>query len=146
MGGGAKDANPAGGVLDDRQDVQPHGPHWSLATTADEIDVWAAAHGGGAVFQPALLDDPTVAVLLATDREGRVAAGAIGNRSRTVVGLSNLFTVSADIDQAWSGAVAALSTVFPDLPLVGYERGEHLAAAQRAGFVSVAPLRVWLST
>jgi hypothetical protein len=123
-----------------------HGLRWSVATTADDIDVWAAAHGGGAVFQPTLLDDPTVAVLSATDREGRVAAGAIGNRSRTVVGLSNLFTVSADIDQAWSGAVAALSIIFPDLPLVGYERGEDLAAAHRAGFVSIAPLRVWLST
>jgi hypothetical protein len=122
------------------------GLHWSVATTAGEIEVWAAAHGGGAVFQPALLGDPTVAVLLATDRDGRLAAGAIGNRSRTVVGLSNLFTVSADIDQAWSGAAATLSTVFPDLPLVGYERGEDLGPAHRAGFVSVAPLRVWLRT
>lgn len=119
---------------------------WSVATTADEIAVWAAAHGGGAVFLPALLDEPTVAVLSATDEEGRLVAGVVGHRSRTVVGLSNLFTVSAHPDEAWSGAVAALSALFPDVPLVGYEHGADLAAAHRAGFVSLAALRVWLAT
>ena len=99
--------------------------------------------GGGAVFRPALVDDPAVAVLLATDGGGSLAAGAIGNRSRTVLGLSNLFTVSADPDEAWAGAVAALSAMFPGLPLVGYERGKDLAAAHRAGLTSVGRLRVW---
>jgi hypothetical protein len=84
-----------------------------------------------------------VAVLLATDAGGNVAAGAIGNRSGTVVGLSDLFTVSADPDAVWTSAVAALSAGFPGLPLVGYERGEDLAVAHRAGFTSVGRLRVW---
>jgi hypothetical protein len=114
-----------------------------LAPSVDELRIWAAAHGGGVVFRPALLDDPSVAVLLATDAVGRLVAGGIGNRSRSVVGLSNLFTVSADPHEAWAGAVAALSGVFPRLPLVGYERGEDLAAAHAAGFTSVGSLRVW---
>ena len=37
-------------------------------------------------------------------------------------------------------AVAALR---PGLPIVGYERGEDLAAARRAGFTVLAPLRIW---
>jgi hypothetical protein len=140
---------------------------WRVVKTVDELQAWASAHGGGAVFRPALLDDPTVVVLSATDVDGgpatdvdggvasagwadsdrlhRLAAGAIGNRSQTVVGLSNLFTISAAPDEAWAGAVAALSAVFPGLPLVGYERGEDLAAAHRAGFTSVGGLRVWLN-
>jgi hypothetical protein len=116
---------------------------WKVVETVDELRVWAAAHGGGAVFHPALLHDPAVAVLSATDAAERLAAGVIGNRSRGVIGLSNLFTVSADPDEAWAGAVAALSRVFPGLPLVGYERGEDLAAAHRAGFTGVGRLRVW---
>jgi hypothetical protein len=124
---------PAGGAL-----------RWRAVETVDELQAWAFAHGGGSVFRPALLDDPDVAVLLATDSGGNVAAGAIGNRSRTVVGLSNLYSVSADPDEAWSGAVAALAAAFPGLPLVGYERGEDLAAAHRAGFTGIGPLRVLL--
>jgi hypothetical protein len=117
---------------------------WTVVTTADELRAWAAAHGGGDVFHPDLLADPGVAILRAAHSHGGLAAGAIGNRSRTAVGLSNLFTVSADIDEVWAGAVAALSRVFGAMPAVGYERGEHLAAAHRAGFVSVGPLRIWL--
>jgi hypothetical protein len=33
--------------------------------------------------------------------------------------------------------------IFPGLPLVGYECGYELAAAHRAGFETVGPLRVW---
>ena len=73
-----------------------------------------------------------------------VVAGVIGNRSTTVVGVSNLFTTTADTDQAWAGAVSAISLRFPGLPLVGYESGPSLSAAHRAGFTSVGPLRVWL--
>jgi hypothetical protein len=155
---------------------------WRVVKTVDELQAWASAHGGGAVFRPALLDDPTVAILSATDVDGgpgtdvggalvtnvdgdlatdvdrdlagagwadsggphRLVAGAIGNRSQTVVGLSNLFTVSAAPDEAWAGAVATLSAVFPGLPLVGYEQGEDLVAALRAGFTSAGSLRVWV--
>jgi hypothetical protein len=84
-----------------------------------------------------------VAIVVAYDDEG-VAAGAIGNRSVSVVGVSNLFTVTADEDQAWAGAIAAISACFSGMPLVAYEGDAGLPAAHRAGFVSVGPLRVWL--
>jgi hypothetical protein len=104
---------------------------------------WGAAHGGGEVFGPVLLDDPAVTILMARDGQG-VSAGAIGYHSRSVVGVSNLFTTTADIDQAWAGAIAVISAQDPDLPLVGYENGASLRAARSAGFVSVGSLRVWL--
>jgi hypothetical protein len=120
-----------------------HGLNWIAVGTADELRAFGAAHGGGEVFRAALLDDPAVAILAAYDGD-TVVAGVIGNRSDTVVGLSNLFTTTADPDQIWAGAVSALSARFPGLPLVGYEHGPSLQAAHRAGFVSVGPLSVWL--
>ena len=33
--------------------------------------------------------------------------------------------------------------IFSGLPLIGYEHGDGLAAAHRAGFETVDPLRVW---
>jgi hypothetical protein len=118
---------------------------WRAVTTADELTAWSAAHGIGAVLRPALLRDPGVVVLAGVDAGGGLAAGVIGNRSGTVAGLSNLFTVSTEADEVWPGAVAALSASFPGLPLVGYEHGDDLAAARRAGFTSVGTLRVWLN-
>jgi hypothetical protein len=117
---------------------------WTVVHTADELLVWAAAHGGGQTFQPALLDNPTVAVLMARDGDD-VVAGVVGNRSASVVGLSNLFVLGADPDQFWAAASDAVSAQFPGLPLVGYEHEPSLHAARRAGFVSVGQLRVWLN-
>lgn len=118
---------------------------WRSVADVDELEAWATAHGGGAVFRPALLGQPAVAVLVATDKGGGLAAGVIGSRSGDVVGLSNLFTVSADPDEVWAGAAAAVSVAFPGLSLVGYERGDDLSAARRAGFETVGPLRVWVA-
>jgi hypothetical protein len=113
---------------------------WSVVRTPDDLVARGAAHGGGEVFGP---DDPAVNIFMARDGHG-VSAGVIGYRSRSVVGVSNLFTTTAHIDQAWAGAIAAISTHVPDLPLVGYEDGPSPQAARRAGFVGVGPLRVWL--
>lgn len=116
---------------------------WRVVRTPDQLVAWGEAHGGGQVFRPALLDDPAVTIVMA--QHGRaVVAGAIGNRSGSVVGVSNLFTSAAEEDQAWAGATAAISAQLGDLPLVGYEHGASLRAAHRAGFVSVGRLRIWL--
>ena len=72
---------------------------WRVVEGVDELEAWASAHGGGAVFRPEILDDPRVAVVfLPGDADGGVAAGGVGNRSGDVVGLSNVFAVSAEPD------------------------------------------------
>ena len=35
------------------------------------------------------------------------------------------------------------AVIRPGLPIVGYERGEDLAAARQAGFTVLGPLRIW---
>jgi hypothetical protein len=112
--------------------------------TTDDLLAWATAHGGGATFHPALLDNPAVVILTARDK-GDLVAGVIGNRSESVVGLSNLLIGEVDLGQVWAEASEALGAQFPGLPMVGYEDGTNLRAAHHAGFVSVGPLRVWLN-
>jgi hypothetical protein len=110
---------------------------WKPARPDDLRAVW------GRVLLPSLLADPAVAMLVARAGD-EIVAGVIANRSRDVVGLTNLVVLAADQDEIWTGAIAAISARFPDLPIVGYESGDDLAAAHRAGFVSIGPLRVWL--
>jgi hypothetical protein len=74
----------------------------------------------------------------------RVVAGAIANRSEAVVGVSNLFTMNGDLDNAWRACLVALMEHFPSLPLVGYEQGAALAAALEHGFEATGALRVWV--
>ena len=71
---------------------------------------------------------------------GLLAAVSL-NQGADVVGLSNLF--GFPIDVVWRSLVATAGEIFPGLPLAGYERGDDLAAAHRAGFETVGPLRVW---
>jgi hypothetical protein len=72
---------------------------------------------------------------------GGIVGGGILNRGAEVVGLSNLFGFA--IELVWRSLVATAGEIFPGLPLVGYEHGDELAAAHRAGFETVGPLRVW---
>jgi len=116
---------------------------WAAVRTPEQLRAFSAAHGGGEVFRPGLLDDAAVVVLAAWHGDA-VVGGAVGNHSDSVVGISNLFSTTAAADEVWAGAVAAVSAVFPGLPLVGYELGASLAAAHRAGFRSAGPLQVWL--
>ncbi|WCN78864.1 hypothetical protein [Micromonospora sp. LH3U1] len=46
-------------------------------TTPDELTAWAAAHGGGELFRPALLADPRVRVLARHDERGVITGGAV---------------------------------------------------------------------
>jgi hypothetical protein len=119
-------------------------PRWDVVRTAHDLRAWAVACGNDVLFAPGLLEDPAVAILGSRDANG-IAAGAVANISGSVVGLSNLFTTRTDVDEAWAGAVTTICATFPGLPLVGYEHGLSLAAARRAGFVAVGPLRVWVT-
>jgi hypothetical protein len=120
--------------------VDPLG--WRVVRTAGELAAWAGAADAGDALQPALLDDPAVAVLAVWSGDA-VIAGAVANRSRSAVGLSWVFTTTADPDLVWRSVTTAVYAPFPGLPVVGYERGEALAAARRAGYDAIGDLRVW---
>jgi len=108
---------------------------------------WEAAWRGelvsSQIFRPALLDQPTV-VILGGYRRGRIMAGAIVNRSRAAIGVSNLFTTTVgDLGDAWSGCIATVGRAFPKLPIVGYESGDAIIAPHKLGFKSIGRLRIW---
>ncbi len=121
---------------------------WSPVADAQSLADWAAAWGDddapADLFRAALLDNPSV-VVLARRVNDDIVAGAILNLGANVVGVSNLFTTNGDVDAAWSSAITAAHARFPNLPIVGYEAGDDLAAACRSGFATFGELRVWIS-
>ena len=110
---------------------------WSPATAADAARLWPG------LPWPPLLAEPALVALVARASDA-IVAGVIANRSPGVAGLSNLVARDADPDEVWAGATGAVSAYFPGLPLVGYESGDDLDAARRAGFATIGPLRVWV--
>jgi hypothetical protein len=71
---------------------------------------WEAAWGESPIprpfFRSELLGDAQVRILVCADGRA-VRAGAIANRSRGVIGLTNVFDVERDLESAWSGAANA---------------------------------------
>jgi hypothetical protein len=123
-------------------------PRWSVITSAQELATWEAAWGelpeAPPFFRPALVEDDSIAIL--ARYEGRaIAAGAVANRSAAAIGLSNVFTADGDLESAYVGAASAAQARWGSLPLVGYEFGDSLDAARRAGFSTVGGLAVWAS-
>ncbi len=126
---------------------------WSAVNGARELEAWEAAwsdHDANArsgaqprLFLPELLNDRNIA-FLAGRRGHPIAAVAIANRTGDVVGLSNVFAPGGATETCWAGCVRAVQSRFPGLPMVGYERGDDLSAAQGVGFESIGPLTVWL--
>ena len=95
------------------------------------------------IFLPALLEDANVAFFAAFDQQ-RIVAGAIANRTRDVVGISNIFLPENDAIHFRAACLGSIMDAFPGLPLVGYESDNDLAEMQSLGFESVGPLRIWL--
>jgi hypothetical protein len=71
-----------------------------------------------------------------------VATGAL-NRASGVVGVSNVFSASEGIAQFYPGCVRLARSLYPDLPLVAYDRDLGLAAGVACGFEAVHGLTVW---
>jgi hypothetical protein len=121
---------------------------WSRVTTEQQLGEWESAWGGSpepsGFFRPALLAVETIAVL-ARYAGGRIVAGAVANRSATVIGLSNVFDTGEDLESAWSDGAAAAEVLGGQMPVVGYDSGASLDAARRVGFESVGELVVWIS-
>ena len=59
----------------------------------------------GRFFKPSLFEDETIGVLAGYEGD-RIVAGAIANRSSTVIGLSNVFDVAGDLESGWVAAAA----------------------------------------
>jgi hypothetical protein len=132
-------------------DVRPETGNLQWRRVAGAADLigwereWAAADpnaGKTRLFMPGLLSEPDILFVFLLVN-GSPAGGGILNRGVGIVGLSNLFIRSIDAEAAWRGLARAAATAFPGLALVGYDRGEELAAAHRAGFATIGPLRIW---
>jgi hypothetical protein len=121
---------------------------WSVLTTAEQLDEWEAAWAGSAegagFFKPSLLEDETIGVLAGYEGD-RIVAGAIANRSSTVIGLSNVFHVAGDLESAWVAAAAIAASLWGEMMTVGYDSDDSLDAAHRGGFKSIGELVVWLN-
>jgi hypothetical protein len=137
-----------------------HGMGLEQVTSEPELAAWEAAWrsvpGGTArrtfdpprIFMPALLGDPNI-VFLAAYRRGRIAGVVVGSRSDDglgpVAGVSNLVLPAKDGEDFRAGAIAAVRSAFPDLPLVSYDGGSDLEAMIALGFEPLGPLRVWVA-
>lgn len=106
---------------------------WIRCPSGPPVPGWRRASSTD--FPAALLADRSVAVLARGD--DRVVA----HRGPGVAGLCNF--AADDPDDAWPGAVAAVSAAFPGVPVVGYEHGDALERALRHGAEPLGPLRVW---
>ncbi|MEV7091563.1 hypothetical protein AB0M80_01855 [Amycolatopsis sp. NPDC051045] len=98
-----------------------------------ENAAWCALVGGGGRWGPRAW---SVAVL------SRGENLVVAHRGDDVAGLSNF----SGPDEGWPGAVAAVASAFPGLPVVGYEHGEALQVALGHGARPLGPLRVWVSS
>lgn len=104
---------------------------------------WERVKPGGDAFPAALFSDENFA-MFAGRRDGEVVAGGTLYHSDGVVGISN---VTADSDEApavWRDLAALSASTFRGVPLVGYESGDELKSARKAGFEVGDPLRIWV--
>jgi hypothetical protein len=116
---------------------------WSVISSDAELAAWSLAARDEVAVPTAALRDKSVTVL-ASKEGGRIIAGAIAHRSGSVVGVSNVFGDAAADPMTWRSIAGVLGDGFPGSALVGYEAGESLRAARKAGFEQLGPLRVWL--
>jgi hypothetical protein len=119
---------------------------WERVEEPDDLRAWTIEHAVGSTFSPALLDEPSVTILAARDRDATLMAGAVATEGDVAVGISNIFGVGAEptFAEAFAGAAGAIAERFPDRPIVGYLSTDLLGAAAAAGFETIGALRVWL--
>lgn len=128
---------------EERPSVATRFAHWRTLTSEADLDQWITQWGESATyrFSPGLLADARVS-FLAGDRDGEFIAGAIAFDSAGVVGISNLFGPTGCLTDICSD-VAHLMRDTTDVPVVGYESGTPLEAAQAVGFRVIGQLTVW---
>ncbi|MFH9349563.1 hypothetical protein [Kitasatospora sp. NPDC017646] len=122
------------------------GKRWRRITGLDDLWAWETAWGGtdrsARAFPEVLLSEDGV-VFLGGFSDERLVAGAVLHLSDGVAGVSNVFGPEGESASTWAGVVSCALREVPGADLVGYERGEGLAAAAANGFAPIGPLRVW---
>ena len=118
---------------------------WTVVDSHAELTEWLRSARDAVDVPREVFGDSAVRVLAATG-PGGVEAGAIVNDSGPVVGVSNVFGTAVDDPATWTEIAAVITSAFPSLPIVGYERGDRLHAALAGGFEEIGALRVWLQT
>jgi hypothetical protein len=86
---------------------------------------WRGTNGPPGVFRPELFDHDSVSVLAAR-AGGDVVAGAVLNRSSTVIGISNFFTRDPGGAASWSGCLALAASSFRDPPSSATNQAKRL--------------------
>ncbi|GIF22710.1 hypothetical protein BJ973_000930 [Actinoplanes tereljensis] len=115
---------------------------WAAVTSPAELFAWTGRHDTRDVLLPPLLQRAHFRIL-ARYADDRIVAGAVARLGSGTVDLSNVYAVPGHgVD--WAELAAVAGAFFPGRPLVGYERGEALAAALAGGFAPVGDLRVWV--
>ena len=134
-------------LLAECEDAPELPSRWWVVETREQLADWEIAWGASSwtsgVFRSSLLSNPAIAVL-AQGNGKRIVAGAVVNRSATVIGVSNVFHRNGDVELVWRCAASAAQARWGPLPVVGYDSGAALDAAHRAGFGSVGELVVWV--
>ena len=133
-------------LLAEREDAPELPSRWWVVETLEQLADWEtawAASSSSDLFRSSLLTNPAIAVLARGDGK-KIVAGAVVNRSATVIGVSNVFHTNGDLESVWRCAASAAQARWGPLPIVGYDSGAGLDAAHRAGFASVGELMVWV--
>lgn len=125
-----------------QQEAAPHAWQDRPMTLVSGLS-WERAKPGGEGFPEALFSDENFA-MFSGRRDGAVVAGGTFYKSDGVVGLSNVVADSDDAPAVWRDLAILATTTFPGVPVVGYESGNELKAARKAGFTAGDPLRVWV--
>ena len=117
---------------------------WGQGTTPMVSGLsWERVGPGGDAFPGVLFGDGNFA-MFSGRRNGAIVAGGTFYRADKVVGLSNVVADADEASAVWRDLAILGAMTFPRLPLVGYESGDELKAARKAGFEVGDPLRIWV--
>lgn len=103
------------------------------------VDAWGETPNGRPVFLPEILKNDEVEFLY-VERDSRISAGLVANRSDDVIGITNAFGSPREVLRC----VHYLSDRY-DLAIVGYGRKRQVEFLTGFGFRPVGMLRIWIT-
>ncbi|MGP4081463.1 hypothetical protein ACTWQL_16275 [Pseudalkalibacillus sp. R45] len=122
---------------------KPVDASWRVIEKEEDFKKWISAHGSEQVIKHTLIERNDVKIFIHENNDG--ISGFIANLGAGTVGISNVFSNGNTEGDLWSDIVHVVSTVFSDLPMVGYENGDDLTDARSCGWVPLGPLNVWVT-